>query len=108
MRRDTESGKDGKTMAHDEMLFIIIHQSYELWFKQVLFEVNSIIEIMDKPRVNDNSGDMQAVVHRLNRVVTILRMLVQKIDILDTMTPMDFLDFQGYAKAGIWFSKLAI
>lgn len=74
-----ESGKDGKTMAHDEMLFIIIHQSYELWFKQVLFEVNSIIEIMDKPRVNDNSGDMQAVVHRLNRVVTILRMLVQKL-----------------------------
>ncbi len=58
--QDPESGKDGKTMAHDEMLFIIIHQSYELWFKQVLFEVNSIIEIMDKPRVNDNSGDMQA------------------------------------------------
>lgn len=100
-----ESGKDGKTMAHDEMLFIIIHQSYELWFKQVLFEVNSIIEIMDKPRVNDNSGDMQAVVHRLNRVVTILRMLVQKIDILDTMTPMDFLDFRDMLRPASGFQS---
>ncbi|HAZ93663.1 MAG: tryptophan 2,3-dioxygenase [Chitinophagaceae bacterium] len=103
--QDPESGKDGKTMAHDEMLFIIIHQSYELWFKQVLFEVNSIIEIMDKPRVNDNSGDMQAVVHRLNRVVTILRMLVQKIDILDTMTPMDFLDFRDMLRPASGFQS---
>ena len=103
--QDPESGKDGKTMAHDEMLFIIIHQSYELWFKQVLFEVNSIIEIMDKPRVNDNSGDMQAVVHRLNRVVTILRMLVQKIDIMETMTPMDFLDFRDMLRPASGFQS---
>jgi len=46
-----ESNKEGNTPAHDEMLFIIIHQAYELWFKQVLYEVNSVIGIMSKPQV---------------------------------------------------------
>ena len=62
-----ESFKEGKVAAHDEMLFIIIHQTYELWFKQILFEVNSVIEIMSKPTLNDNSPEMQTVVHRLKR-----------------------------------------
>ena len=92
--QEPESFKKGKTPAHDEMLFIIIHQAYELWFKQILFEVNSVIGIMDKPVVNDNSPEMQTVVHRLKRVVTILKVLVQQIDIMETMTPMDFLDFR--------------
>ena len=89
-----ESFKEGKTPAHDEMLFIIIHQAYELWFKQILFEVNSVIGIMSKEKVNDNSPEMQTVVHRMQRVATILRVIVQQIDILETMTPMDFLDFR--------------
>ena len=80
--QDPESFKEGKVPAHDEMLFIIIHQAYELWFKQVLFEVNSVIDIMNKPVVNDNSPEMQTVVHRLKRVVTILKVLVQQIDII--------------------------
>ena len=45
--QNPESFKAGQTPAHDEMLFIIIHQAYELWFKQVLFEVNSVIGIMN-------------------------------------------------------------
>src|ERR1051325_3535324 len=53
--------------AHDEMLFIIIHQTYELWFKQLHHEVNSVIEIMKKPSLNDNSPELQVVVHRLSR-----------------------------------------
>ncbi len=100
-----ESFKEGKTPAHDEMLFIIIHQAYELWFKQVLFEVNSVISIMSKPVVNDNSPEMQTVVHRLKRVVTILKVLVQQIDIMETMTPMDFLDFRDMLRPASGFQS---
>ena len=61
--------------AHDEMLFIIIHQSYELWFKQLLHEVDSVKDILYKPALNDNSPELQTVVHRLFRVVTILKLI---------------------------------
>ena len=80
--------------AHDEMLFIIIHQTYELWFKQLHHEADSLVDIMKKPSLNDNSPELQTVVHRLNRMAVILRVLVHQIDILETMTPMDFLDFR--------------
>lgn len=103
--QEPESFKEGREPAHDEMLFIIIHQAYELWFKQVLFEVNSVIEIMSKPVVNDNSGDMATVVHRLKRVVTILKVLVQQIDIMETMTPMDFLDFRDMLRPASGFQS---
>ncbi len=103
--QEPESFKEGKTAAHDEMLFIIIHQAYELWFKQVLFEVNSVIDIMNKPVVNDNSPEMQTVVHRLKRVVTILKVLVQQIDIMETMTPMDFLDFRDMLRPASGFQS---
>ena len=75
--------------AHDEMLFIIIHQAYELWFKQLHHEVDSVAEIMNRPALNDNSPELQTVVHRLNRCITILRVLVHQIDIMETMTPME-------------------
>ncbi len=100
-----ESFKPGSQAAHDEMLFIIIHQAYELWFKQVLFEINSVLEIMSKPSVNDNSPEMQTVVHRLRRVVTILKVLVQQIDIMETMTPMDFLDFRDMLRPASGFQS---
>lgn len=103
--QEPESFKPGKAPAHDEMLFIIIHQAYELWFKQVLFEVNSVIDIMNKPVVNDNSPEMQTVVHRLKRVVTILKVLVQQIDIMETMTPMDFLDFRDMLRPASGFQS---
>ena len=90
--------------AHDEMLFIIIHQTYELWFKQLLFEVNSVAAIMEKP-VNDNSPALQTVVHRLNRMVSILKVLVQQIDIMETMTPMDFLDFRDMLRPASGFQS---
>lgn len=103
--QEPESFKAGREPAHDEMLFIIIHQAYELWFKQVLFEVNSVIGIMNKPVVNDNSPEMQTVVHRLKRVVTILKVLVQQIDIMETMTPMDFLDFRDMLRPASGFQS---
>lgn len=94
-----------KIAAHDEMLFIIIHQAYELWFKQILFEIDSVITILSKPTLNDNSGDLQTIVHRLQRIGTILKVLVQQIDILETMTPMDFLDFRDLLRPASGFQS---
>src|SRR5688572_11203818 len=91
--------------AHDEMLFITIHQAYELWFKQILFEVTSVTNIMKKPAVNDNSPELQTVVHRLSRVVGILKVLVHQIDIMETMTAMDFLDFRDLLRPASGFQS---
>ena len=100
-----ESDKEGHVSAHDEMLFIIIHQTYELWFKQLLFETNSAIRIMSQPSINDNTPDLQTVVHRLSRVATIIKVLVQQIDIMETMTPMDFLDFRDLLRPASGFQS---
>ena len=91
--------------AHDEMLFIIIHQTYELWFKQLHTEADSIVAIMRKPSLNDNSPELQTVIHRLNRIVVILRVLVHQIDIMETMTPMDFLDFRDLLRPASGFQS---
>lgn len=91
--------------AHDEMLFIVIHQAYELWFKQIHHEVNSVAAIMGQPSLNDNSPELQTVVHRLSRCVTILRVLVHQIDIMETMTPMDFLDFRDMLRPASGFQS---
>lgn len=99
------SFEKGNEPAHDEMLFIIIHQAYELWFKQILFEINSVMEIMSKPSLNDNSPELQTIVHRMHRVVTILKVLVHQIDILETMTPMDFLDFRDMLRPASGFQS---
>ncbi len=95
-----------KTPAHDEMLFIVIHQAYELWFKQLLHETSSIVEILKKPALNDNSPELQTVVHRLNRMATILRVLVHQVDIMETMTPMDFLDFRDMLRPASGFQSV--
>ena len=99
-----ESDKRGLP-AHDEMLFIVIHQAYELWFKQLHHEADSVVAIMSKPALNDNSPELQTVVHRLNRCVTILRVLVHQIDIMETMTPMDFLDFRDMLRPASGFQS---
>jgi len=91
--------------AHDEMLFIVIHQAYELWFKQLLYEVDSVAAIMKKPSLNDNSPELQTVVHRLSRTVTILKLAVHQIDVMETMTPMDFLDFRDMLRPASGFQS---
>ena len=91
--------------AHDEMLFIIIHQAYELWFKQILFEIDSVADLMSQHVINDNSPDLQTIVHRLGRVATILKVAVHQIDILETMTPMDFMDFRDFLRPASGFQS---
>lgn len=86
------SALDG-TPAHDEMLFIVIHQAYELWFKQVIHEVSSIIAIMKE---NVDERMLQKVVHRMNRVTEIQKLLIQQITVLETLQPMEFLEFRDY------------
>ncbi|MBS1920073.1 MAG: tryptophan 2,3-dioxygenase [Bacteroidetes bacterium] len=102
--QEPESNKRNLS-AHDEMLFIIIHQAYELWFKQLHHETDSIVEIMKKPSMNDNSPELQTVVHRLHRITIILKLLVQQIDIMETMTPMDFLDFRDMLRPASGFQS---
>ena len=91
--------------AHDEMLFIVIHQAYELWFKQLLYETESVIRILQQPSLNDNSPELQTIVHRLSRCTTILKVLVHQIDIMETMTPMDFLDFRDKLRPASGFQS---
>ena len=99
-----ESEKSGKP-AHDEMLFIITHQAYELWFRQILHEITSVRQIMQSPSINDNSPELQTVVHRLSRIVTIMKVLVHQVDIMETMTPMDFLDFRDMLRPASGFQS---
>lgn len=91
--------------AHDEMLFIVIHQAYELWFRQLLYETDSVIAIFDQPALNDNSPELQTIVHRLSRCATILKVLVHQIDIMETMNPMDFQDFRDLLRPASGFQS---
>jgi len=78
--------------AHDEMLFIIVHQAYELWFKQILTEINSVLELFSHERLDERY--MEVIHARLSRVCEIQKLLVDQVKILETMTPLDFLDFR--------------
>jgi tryptophan 2,3-dioxygenase len=73
--------------SHDELQFIIVHQAYELWFKLVLFELDSIIRAMDE-------GNAKLAVWLFQRVNAIERLLNDQIHILETMSPVDFLRFR--------------
>ena len=77
------------TPAHDEMLFIITHQVYELWFKQLLHEIDSILFFFSSKKVIESN--ISLAVLRLNRVIEIQKILIDQIRVLETMTAMDFL-----------------
>jgi tryptophan 2,3-dioxygenase len=83
---------------HDEMLFIVIHQVYELWFKQVLHELDYLESLLTR-----NEGDRAK--HTLKRILTILKVMVAQLDILETMTPLEFLSFRDRLEAGSGFQS---
>jgi|SRR6185312_11459861 len=83
---------NGGTAAHDEMLFIITHQAYELWFKQIIHELDSVLEDFAGKTVPESA--VSRAVARLSRVVEIQKLLVDQLRVLETMTPLDFLDFR--------------
>jgi tryptophan 2,3-dioxygenase len=83
---------------HDEMLFIVIHQVYELWFKQLLHEAAHL-----QRRLED--GDTPHALHTLRRLLTILKVAVAQIDVLETMTPRQFLGFRDRLEAASGFQS---
>ena len=80
--------------AHDELLFITIHQVYELWFKQLLHEAETARDALVTTEAHSGGRDLWFVRHLLSRMHVIERVLVQQIDVLETMTPQDFLEFR--------------
>jgi tryptophan 2,3-dioxygenase len=86
-----ESARTGDA-AHDEMLFIIVHQAYELWFKQILHELRSIVAMFSDEIVDDRQ--MGRIVARLERIHIIQRLLIGQIEVIESMTPLDFLEFR--------------
>lgn len=81
--------------GNDEMLFIVVHQVYELWFKQILFELDLVRYTFTRGRINDNSDDLSRVVHKLKRIGKILELINQQVTVLETMTSLDFLEFRN-------------
>ena len=85
-------------VEHDEMLFIVIHQVYELWFKVVLHELDHCAELLA-------DGDTPRARHTLKRVLTILKVLVSQLDVLETMTPTQFLTFRERLESASGFQS---
>jgi tryptophan 2,3-dioxygenase len=85
--------------SHDELQFIIVHQAYELWFKLILFELDSIVKAM-------RDGNAKYAVWLFQRVIAIERLLNQQIHILETMSPVDFLRFRGKLNPASGFQSI--
>src|SRR3954462_11708493 len=84
---------------HDELLFITIHQTYELWFKQILHEVDAAVSQMGEDRA-------AAAARSIRRVVEIEKILVNQIHILETMTPINFLGFRDQLNPASGFQSM--
>ena len=89
--------------VHDEMLFQLFHQVYELWFKQILFELDDVQKRFASDIVDDR--DMQPILTYLNRIAEILKHVVGVLDILETMPPQSFVDFRQYLKTATGFQS---
>ncbi len=83
---------------HDEMLFIIIHQVYELWFKELLHEFDHLGQLLVR-------NETPPALHTLKRILTVLKTMVAQIDILETITPLDFLSFRDRLESGSGFQS---
>ncbi len=83
---------------HDELLFIVIHQVYELWFKELLHELDYVRKLLE-------NGESHRVQHTFKRILTILKVLVAQLDILETMTPLEFLSFRERLEAASGFQS---
>ncbi|KAF7400773.1 hypothetical protein HZH66_005957 [Vespula vulgaris] len=108
--------------VHDEHLFIVTHQAYELWFKQIIYELDSVRSLFTSDsnvyNTSNHTSKIQNGVHilnesrtleilrRLNRIVLILKLLVDQVSILETMTPLDFMAFRDYLCPASGFQSL--
>ena len=85
-------------LEHDETLFVIIHQVYELWFKEVLHELDYLQKML-------RGNDTPLAAATLKRILTILKTLVAQIDVLETITPLNFLAFRDRLESGSGFQS---
>ena len=88
-----------KPAHHDELLFIVIHQAYELWFKLILHELEKTVDQMQH-------GEVLTAHHFLKRVVEIMKLMVSQIHILETMAPYDFLEFRDRLNPASGFQSM--
>jgi tryptophan 2,3-dioxygenase len=87
-----------ETLEHDEMLFIVIHQVYELWFKEILHEIDHVKRLL-------GADDPHRAQHTLKRILTILKVMVAQLDVLETMTPLEFKSFRARLEAASGFQS---
>jgi tryptophan 2,3-dioxygenase len=94
--------------AHDEMLFVIVHQSYELWFKQILHELDRVQADFSAVPLDDRK--LGRIAQGMKRIHEILKLGIQQLDVLETMTPLDFLDFRDvlYPASGFQSTQFRI
>ncbi|MGI8942058.1 MAG: tryptophan 2,3-dioxygenase family protein [Actinomycetota bacterium] len=85
--------------AHDELLFIVVHQAYELWFKQLLFELDRVRDLMI-------DGDAHLAKHLLERVHTIERVMITQVAVIESMSPQDFLEFRQHLAPASGFQSV--
>ncbi|MBC7713769.1 MAG: tryptophan 2,3-dioxygenase [Rhizobacter sp.] len=78
--------------CHDEMLFIVVHQVYELWFKQILHDLDSILKVFKETYIPE--VELSSIVQKLERIKKIQGLLIGQFEVLESMTPMDFLEFR--------------
>ena len=97
------SAKIGKPV-HDEMLFIIVHQAYELWFKQILHDIDSIAGLFSGEHLSQ--ADLGTVLSRMDRIIKIQKILIDQLEVLETMTPMDFLEFRDLLSPASGFQSV--
>src|SRR5215510_2934227 len=83
---------------HDETLFIIVHQVYELWFKDLLHEFDRVMQLLE-------ADEPHRAQHTLKRILTILKVMVGQLDILETMTPLEFFSFRERLEAASGFQS---
>ncbi|NBX17813.1 MAG: tryptophan 2,3-dioxygenase [Proteobacteria bacterium] len=98
--KSAEQGRE----AHDELLFIIVHQAHELWFKQILHEFKSVCAIFGETKVDEKR--MGTAVARLTRITEIQKVLTDHLRILETMTPLDFLEFRDLVSPASGFQSV--
>src|SRR5579884_3509769 len=83
---------------HDELLFIVIHQVYELWFKEILHEIDHLQDLLHR-------GDAARAAHTMRRILAILKTVVAQIDVMETMTPLEFNAFRGFLESASGFQS---
>lgn len=83
---------------HDEMLFIVIHQVYELWFKEILHEIDYLMSLL-------RSNEPARAAHVTRRVLAVLKTVVAQLDVLETMTPLEFNSFRSFLESASGFQS---